>query len=231
VPLTQDEQWHKSGDGVQPPRFYGSPRLFAIARDPWTIFAYWNADWPSIFKNTAPIDRQVHLRIHCAEDLEEKSVAVEPMAGMHYVTISRPHRSCRIEIGYYQPGDFWHSVAMSNEIVMPPAEISVAEDVDLATIPFHLSFQQLVDLFEANDDALATIISRFQTRVLSSDEKTLRGRDEKILRELRGSVSEVAAEWRAFDDIDDDKLASRTRALLGFGSSSPFRGFGESSWS
>ena len=69
------------------------------------------------------------------------------MAGMHYVKMSQRHRACRIEIGYYQPVDVWRSVAMSNEIVIPSAEISEAEDVDLATIPFHLRFQQLVDLF------------------------------------------------------------------------------------
>ena len=226
MPLAQDEQSYNLGDGVQPQRFYGSPRLFAIARDPWTIFAYWTADWPSIFKNTAPIDRQVHLRIHCVDDLEEKSVAVEPMAGMHYVTISRPHRSCRVEIGYYQPADVWHSVAMSNEIVMPTAELSEAEDVDLATIPFHLSFQQLVDLFGANDDALATIISRFQTRVLRT------GRSEKLTSEQRKilhrggvALSEIAGARRAFNEIDGKKLGNRTDALLGFGSSSPSRGF------
>src|SRR4029450_2109148 len=91
------------------------------------------------------------------------------MAAMHYVTMSQRHRACRIEIGYYQPADIWNSVMMSNEIMIPPAETSEAEHVDLATIPFHLGFQQLVDLFGAADnDTLATVISRSQTRALSS---------------------------------------------------------------
>src|SRR5215469_11553002 len=169
VPLAEDEESYDLSNGSELPRFDGPPRLLALARDPWTIFAYWNVDWPSIFKNAPPVDRQVHLRVHCADGLEEKDAAVEPMAGMHYVTLSQRHRACRIELGYYQPADVWHLVAISNEIMIPPAEISEAERVDLATIPFHLRFQQLVDLFGAADnDALATVISRFQTRALSS---------------------------------------------------------------
>jgi hypothetical protein len=82
VSLAETEESHDLGNGLGVPRLHGSPRLLAIARDPWTIFAYWNVDWPSIFKNAAPIDRQVHLRTHCADGLEEKEAAIEPMAGM-----------------------------------------------------------------------------------------------------------------------------------------------------
>jgi len=208
-------------------RFHGPPRLLAIARDPWTIFAYWNVNWPSIFKNAAPIDRQVHLRFHCTDGLEEKEAAVEPMAGMHYVTMSQRHRACRIEIGYYQPADIWHSVAMSNEIMIPPAETSEAEHVDLATIPFHLGFQQLVDLFgAANHDALASVISRFQARAVSSGRRDrLSSEERKILQRTGVALSELAEARRAFNQIDREKLKRGAEALLGLGATSPSRGF------
>src|SRR6266508_1790617 len=127
ISLSDDEESHAFSNDLELPRFHGPPRLVAIARDPWTIFAYWNVDWPAIFKNAAPVDRQVHLRVHCADGLEEKEAAVEPMAGMHYLTISQRHRVWRVEIGYYQPADVWKSVATSNEIMMSPAEISESE--------------------------------------------------------------------------------------------------------
>jgi hypothetical protein len=226
VPRTEDEERRDLGNGLELPRSYGPSRLLAIARDPWTIFAYWNVDWASIFKNSAPIDRQVHLRIHCAAGLEEKETAVEAMAGTHYLTVSQRHRTCRIEIGYYQPADVWHSVAMSNEITMPPAEISEAEHLDLATIPFHLSFQQLVDLFGANDDALATVISRFQTRALSSvRHEKLSSEERKILLRSGVSLSELADARSAFNEIDSEKLTKRAESLLGLGATSPSRGF------
>ena len=66
MPLLETEESHDLGNGLGLPRLPGSPRLLAIARDPLTVFAYWDVDWPSTFKNATPVDRQVHLRIHCA---------------------------------------------------------------------------------------------------------------------------------------------------------------------
>jgi hypothetical protein len=232
VRLVADDRLQNVVDSAGLPRVYGPPIVFAIARDSRTVFVSWNIDWLSVFEKAMPVDRQVHLRVYRTDGLEEKSAAVEPMAGIHYVTTSEPHGFYHVEIGYYQPADIWHSVAMSNEVVMPPNGIAETIEVDLATIPFHVSFQQLLNMFgPATETASAAVISQFEKRALSSEEKTLSGGHKKILRELGGSVSEIAAAWRAFNDIDDEKLASRTRALLGFGSSSPFRGFGESSWS
>jgi hypothetical protein len=228
VHVAADEHRRAVGDRVGLPREYGARILFAIARDPRTIFASWNIDWPSLFEKIAPVDRQVHLRVIGADGLEEKTVAVEPMAMMHYLTTSRLHASYRVEIGYYQPADAWHSVAVSPEILMPPYAVAEAADVDLATIPFHVAFQQLLNLFRPiNEIPLAVAISRFKKRVLSSDQrKQLTLEDKKILRELHASVAEIAAQWRAFNEIDGEKLGRRGRAFLGFGLTSPPRGFG-----
>jgi hypothetical protein len=225
VPVAETEESHDLGNALGLPRFHGLPRLLAIARDPWTIFAYWNLDWRSIFKNAPPIDRQVHLRIHCADALEEKEAVIEPMAGMHYLTMSQRHRACRIEIGYYQPADVWHSVAMSNEILIPPAEMSEAEHVDLATIPFHLRFQQLVELYGANDDALTTVISRFQMRAVSSESQgKLSSKERKALQQTGVVLSQVANAVRAFNQVDRKKLEREAEVLLKPGGTSPSRG-------
>jgi hypothetical protein len=215
VPLDEAEQLHNLSDSLGLPRIYGPPRLFAIARDSYTIFAYWNIDWRTIFKDGEPVDRQVHLRVGCADGPDEKNVGVEPMAGMHCVRMSRRHRSCRIEIGYYQPADVWRSVATSNEVVMPTGEISEAEQADLATIPFHIAFQRLVDLFGvANGEALARVISRFQTQALRGQEnRELIPKEKKILRQGGIPLSKIADAWRAFNEIDSKKLGKRAEAL------------------
>jgi hypothetical protein len=159
--------------------------------------------------------------------LEEKEAAVEPLAGTHYITLSQRHRACRIELGYYQPADVWHSVTMSNEIMIPPAETSEAERVDLATIPFHLRFQQLVDLFgAANDDALAIVISRLQTREVSSGrQEKLSTEERQALRRAGVALSELADARRAFNRIDREKLKRDAEVLLGLGATSPSHGF------
>lgn len=224
IPLAEDQEARGLTSGLELPRSYGPPRLLAIARDPWTIFAYWSVDWPSVFKNAAPVDRQVHLRIHCADGLAENEAVAEPMAGMHYITMSQRHHACRLEIGYYQPADVWNSVTISNEIMMPPTEVSEAEQVDIATIPFHLSFQQLVDLFGANGDRLATAISRFQTQAGGKQER-LSSKDRKILRQAGVALSEVADARRAFTQIDSKKLEKRGEGRVAPGATSPSRAF------
>jgi hypothetical protein len=232
VRFAGDDRPKGAGDSVELPRVYGPPILFAIARDSHCIFARWNIDWLAVFEKGMPVDRQVHLRVYRADGLEEKSVAVEPMAGMHYVSTSEPHGSYRVEIGYYQPAEVWHLVATSNEIVMPPTGIAETGDVDLVTIPFHVSFQQLFDLFGATNGAeLTAVISRFQKHALREGHEGLDAEERKILLKLNVSLPEIATARRAFDETDSEKLARRTGALLGFGASSPSRGFADTSWS
>jgi hypothetical protein len=103
--------------------------------------------------------------------------------------------------------------------------------VDLATIPFHLSFQHLANLFgTANDTSVARVVSEFQKRILTSDEPNKATRfDTQILRDLNLSLDEIAAAERDFEKIDAEKLARRGRAMLRFVATSPVRGF-ESEW-
>jgi len=215
------------------PRVQGAPTLFAIARDPNTIFTYWSVDWATIFAKTMPVDRQVHLRVYRADGVEEKSAAVEPMAGNCYIAVSRPSDSYHVEIGYYQPADVWHLVAVSDEVAMPPDKVVEVADVDLVTIPFHLSFQRLLDFFRvSNGDALVEVISRFQKRALTDEARELLTPEEReILHAMNLSLLEIAAARRAFlDRADDQMLRKRTEAILGFGSTSPLQGFGGPSW-
>jgi Domain of unknown function (DUF4912) len=231
VHITAAEERQDSPDTVGLPREHGARILFAIARDPRTIFASWNIDWPALFEKVVPVDRQVHLRLHRADGLEEKTVAVEPLAAMHYLTTSGTPASYRVEIGYYAPADVWQSVAMSHEIVTPPDDIAEAADVDLATIPFHIGFQQLLDLFGiSNGTALANVISDFQKRVMTAEKpEDLSPHEQEILRKLDLSLSEVASAWRGFEQIDREKLAKRTGVLTGFSATSP-SGRREADW-
>ena len=227
----QRESEERAGGGF--PRAYGAPMLFAIARDPVTIFVCWGVYWPAVFADNAPVDKQVHLRVHTAEGVEEKRLAVEPMAGNCYIEVCHPNTLYHLEIGYYEPADVWNSVATSNEVTMPASHMSKNLDVDLAAIPFHLSFQDLVDLLgPANDNELAVVISQFQKRALRSEGRPpLSPKEKRILRKLDVPLFDIAAARRAFDDTDSDELARRTGALLGFGASSPNRGFSDTSWS
>lgn len=233
--------WHQAGDqtGMESdfgelPLVYGVPLLFAIARDPRTLFTYWNIDWSSVFARAEPADRQVYLRVKRADGADESELAVEPMLGSHYALVTQPRENYRVELGYYEPAGAWRSVAVSEAVTMPADSVSENVDVDLATVPFHLSFQRLIDLFRAsNGDALTEIISRLQNRAVTEEDRQLLSAEEwEILRAMNLSLPEIDAARRAFGDrAGDDLLRKRAEAILGFGATSPAGGFGGSSWS
>jgi Domain of unknown function (DUF4912) len=227
VHLAEDGPLPDAGDRTGLTHVHGQPLLFAIARDARTIFASWNIDWRSVFEKAMPADRQVHVRVIGADGLIESTVAVEPMSAMHYLTISGLHHLYRVEIGYFQPFDSWHSVATSHQIEMPPQGSDELADVDLATIPFHLSFQQLANVFGATDDAsIARVVSEFQKRVLSGEKPNeVTPFDTQILRNLNLSVHDIAAAKRDFRKIDIEKLARRAHAMFRLGATGPMREF------
>ena len=212
---------------IEVPRAHRQPVLFAIAHDPRTIFTSWNIDWRSAFEKAMPSDRQVHVRVIGGDGITESIVVVEPMSQMHYLTISGLHASYRVEIGYFQPLDIWHSVATSGEIkVQSHGKLEIAE-VDLATIPFHLRFQQLSNLFGATVDvSLAKVISEFQKRALNGEKPNEATQLEtQILRDLNVSLSDIAVAERDFRNIDTARLTRRAHATFRLAATSPPRGF------
>jgi hypothetical protein len=207
------------------PGSYGGAFLFAIARDPHTIFVYWDIDWATVFGEALPVDRKVHLRVLWHEGIEESFAAVEPLAGSHLVSVQHARSSYRIEIGYYAPENVWNSVAISAAVITPPDDVAENGPVDVATIPFHLSFQRIVDTFRGSKydgDALAEILGRLQHHADNSD-AALPESERELLRALESGLPEPHASERARLRNAPDAFATRERveSILGFGASSP----------
>jgi hypothetical protein len=216
------------------PRSYGRPFLFGIARDPHTLFTYWEIDWKDAFGNKPPADRKVHLRVISDDGREETRVIVEPFAGNHCVAVAQARSTYRIELGYHEPAEVWNSVATSDAIVTPPSDVSESASIDVATVPFHLSFQRMVDAFRASKydgDALVEIVSRLQERVDDPAETDLTDTDRELLRAIEWSLSETDAMQRLRLRKSEDAFATRQRieSILGFGASSSGNGHGGSS--
>jgi hypothetical protein len=216
------------------PRSYGRSVLFGIARDPHTLFAYWEIDWQTAFGNKPPADRKVHLRVISDDGSEETRVNVEPFAGNHCVAVSQARSAYRIELGYHEPADVWNSVAISDAIMTPPDDVSESASIDVATVPFHLSFQRIVDAFRASKydgDALVEIVGRLQERADIPGDAALTDTDRELLRAIDCSLSETDVVQRSRLRKSEDAFATRQRieSILGFGASSPGNGFGGSS--
>lgn len=216
------------------PHPFGTPLLFAIARDPRTLFVYWNIDWPTAFGGEEPKDKQVFLRVIEENGIEESESLIEPMLGSFYTPVAKPRSRYQVELGYYPRSGGWISVAVSEVVAMPPDRPSESLVVDVATVPFHLSFQKMVDLFcETNGDPLAVVLSRIQDKAVTTETpEELHTEEREILRAMNLTVDELRSGRRAFASggPEEQTLRKRAEAILGFGSSSPAHGFDGSSW-
>ena len=207
------------------PVYFGKPLLVAIARDPRTLFVCWSVDWPVAFAKGLPVDRCAHVRIR--QNGNEKTIAVEPMSGSCAIEELEPGETYSVELGYYAPPETWNSVATGNEVMMPLASESDGT-IDVATVPFHLTFQRMLNVFRAsNGDDLAQTLAKFQERANRSE----LSRDEaEVLRALDLSPKDLqkAAAYRE-SLAKSQRLRERGEKL--FGGASPGEGFGGASWS
>src|SRR5882724_8217084 len=204
------------------PVHFGKPLLVAIARDPRTLFVCWSVDWPAAFAKGLPADRCAHVRIR--QNGNEKTVAVEPMSGSCAIEELEPGETYAVELGYYAPRETWNSVVTGNEVMMPFASQS---DVDVATVPFHLTFQRMLSLFRGkNGDDLAQTLAQLQERANRSE----LSRDEaEVLRALDLSPEDLQKTAAARESLaKSERLRERGERL--FGGTSPSEGFGGSSW-
>jgi hypothetical protein len=207
------------------PVHFGEPLLVAIARDPRTLFVCWSVDWPSAFAKGLPADRCAHVRIR--QNGNEKTVAVEPMSGSCAIEELEAGETYSVELGYYAPPETWNNVVTGNEVMMPFTSES-DEMVDVATVPFHLTFQRMLSVFRrSNGDDLAQTLAKFQERANRSD----LSRDEtEVLRALDLSREDLQKTAVARDSLaKSERLRERGGKL--FGGSSLNEGFGGSSWS
>ncbi len=206
------------------PVHFGEPLLVAIARDPRTLFVCWSVDWPAAFAKGLPADRCAHVRIR--QDGNEKTVAVEPMSGSCAIKDLVPGETYSVELGYYAPPETWNNVVTGNEVMMPFSSESDAM-IDVATVPFHLTFQRILDVFRgSNGDGLAQILAQFQERANRSE----LSRDKaEVLRALDLSPEDLQKTAAARESLAKaERLRERGDKL--FGSTSPGEGFGGSSW-
>jgi len=96
--------------------------------------------------------------------------------------------------------------------------VAESVDVDVATIPFHLSFQRLIDVFRAtNRNAISEIVSRLQKRAFTDDERTLLSPEEwEILRAMDLSIDDIGRARRAFFRADVKALRKRAESVTWF---------------
>jgi hypothetical protein len=226
-PVISYGRTQQGGGMLDLPRSYGTQSLTLMARDPHSIFAYWDIDWAAAFHQAEPQDRKVHLRLLNADGSEETTVEVEPMAGSCYITVPDANATYAGEIGYFQPAEVWNSLATSELITTPPDAVTSEGEVDFATVPFHLTFQHMIDLLriskQENESLTAMLADLRQRAAAPEGNATLSNEERDLARILKAAESTPrSAQSNAWSQ-------QRLERILGFGNSSPAGGFGGSS--
>ncbi len=123
------------------PRSYGGNSIFLVAQDPNWLFTYWDID----------ISRHpggpCHLRVESGGSAIEREIEVSFETRNWYIPVNSSGESYAVEIGFYRSKQ-WNVIGRSNPVVTPRNRISESTQFDFATIPLHLSFNQLVQSIE-----------------------------------------------------------------------------------
>jgi len=233
-PIVQESGTNeKSGPQAELPRSYGRQSLCLMPRDAHSIFAYWDVDWHRALGENLPTNRKAHLRVFQADGSQLMEIEVEPMAASCYVTLEKADESYRAELGYYSRAGTWNSVVTSNSAKMPPDVRDAGDLPELATIPFHLSFQYMVDLlrvYKQENESLTAMLNRLRQAdfppTTSSDSTTERQDLARAIEQARAQEPAPAPPTSRRPDLwERQNVGSSTR----FGNSSQGGGFGGSS--
>jgi len=111
------------------PDAYGTKELWAVARDPHTIYAHWDLTSEQLGQYKASAARgELVLRVHPgAPDARAVSeIVVEGDSRHLFAHVEAAGASYVIELGYSQPDGQWASIATSAGVTTPPE--TVAED-------------------------------------------------------------------------------------------------------
>jgi hypothetical protein len=210
------------------PRVYGTQTLILMPRDPRSLFAYWDIDWSNIFAEERPRERRVALRLLSDDGDELARQDVEAFAGSCHIDVPEGGSAYRGEIGYFDDSDSWIAVAQSEPVTTPPDDMDDGDVTDFATVPFHLSFQRMIDMLriaKRDSGSLTEMLQELREQVEAADEsQPLSNEQREIASALEAAGAfEVPQNGTTPPDL---WVQQKLERVLGFGGTSPAEGFG-----
>jgi hypothetical protein len=129
------------------PNAYGTRRLWLVARDTHFLFAYWDFTDEQLGELAGRAgDGNVYLQLHQADGAKLQQIHVLGGLRHWYLHANRPGASFYAELGIYHADGRWEAAARSGTIAAPRNTPSPRTDARFATLPFHLSFRELLEL-------------------------------------------------------------------------------------
>ena len=165
------------------PSGYGE--MFVVAREPHCLYSYWDFAYSQF-----PQSRKLFLQIFRGETLENV-IEINEIARNWYIPVQAADADYRVCFGYRDANDNWTEVGSAGPTHTPPESISPKWETEFATVPFHLSFNFLVDVIEAaqaKHEPLTEALGRLQQAAVGAGgESSSWGIDQvRILEQLLG---------------------------------------------
>ncbi len=120
-----------------------------IARDPSTLFLYWELNWKNLFNRAGILPRQVHLRTYGANGAL-RTDAIDPFKAHCYIDVPMPDTEYYCELGAFED-DEWIPLIRSASTRTPANDFATASPPEFATLPLHLRFERLLEFFESTE--------------------------------------------------------------------------------
>ena len=163
----------------------GYAEMFVVARDPHCLYSYWDFDYSQF-----PQSRKLFLQIFRGETLENV-IEINEIARNWYIPVQAADADYRVCFGYRDANDKWTEVGSAGPTHTPPESISSKWETEFATVPFHLSFNFLIEVIEAaqaKQEPLTEALGRLQQSAVGTGaESSSWGIDQmRILEQLLG---------------------------------------------
>lgn len=142
------------------PVTYGTRSLYLVAYDPRQLFAYWDLDW------AAEKNRSFALEVRAPDDTVETRIELHAPETSRYIAIHQPGARYTVQLTMRGRDGQWRPLAVSGPVTMPPEGVAAESEPAFATLPFHLSFQRLIDLLKGAmrpKEDLTDVLARLQT--------------------------------------------------------------------
>ena len=147
------------------PAGYGD--MFLIARDPHWLFSYWDFDYSNF-----PTQRKLFLEVYRGDELES-TIEINEVARNWYIPVKVAASDYTVAFGYRDANDERTVVGKAGPSQTPPESISSNWETQFATVPFHLSFNFLLDVISSAQSAglrLAETLGLLQQAAIGSSE-------------------------------------------------------------
>ncbi len=188
TPLRESAAVEPADETPDTERNYGETRLWLAARDPRSLFAYWEfrpEEHPDAFGEDGRA--RFFLRIFREDGHAESSTGIEPGAGNAFLPVASPGTGYFAELGFYSD-DIWCFLARSEAAHTPPETPATPEPPVFATIPSRISlekFRTALAHTALHGESLAMTAARIQSAAQRHGDWT--PEHERLLAEILGT--------------------------------------------